>query len=469
VLAAAAARWFGPRAGQLAGLMEITCVHTLAMGRLAEADMPLAFSVAAAWYVFARAHVDSPRGVDRRRLLPYLFYAVVAFSFMIKWAMGPAFILSGCLAYAALARDGRALRFLFHPGGWLIGAALTVPWLVAAYFVSPLIVLKFMSHHVHRFNGTMESVEPWYAYSYLVPFLVIPWVPYAVLAIVRRARGYERFDPIWKFFLVWMLPGLLLITLSSFRARNYAIPLVGPLVIASAVGLDEYLKRRETTKNPWLPWLALSGIVAAIVGAVLVIQREVPAAGGIAAVLAITATAVGLAALCEFRRRQTAQIAALFAGIWLAAVAVQTWVVPASDTFRPLADLGRRVASHTPPEATVHVVGLPEVQIYYYIDRKQRAVWDLPKFVAETIAGDQSRYVITSRDYVPSIAASCRVEILDGAERRAKHQFERDRLVLALVSPQPANRQAATAQAGTAKDGTAEASITTNGGGAQRR
>jgi 4-amino-4-deoxy-L-arabinose transferase-like glycosyltransferase len=389
VLAGAAARWFGPRAGLLAGLMEITCFHTLSMGRLAEADMPLAFSVAAAWYVFARAHVDSPRGIDRRRRLPYLFYALVGFSFMIKWAMGPAYILAGCLTYAVAMRDGRAMRFLFHPGGWLVGAALTVPWLVAAYFVSPLIVLNFVNHHFERFNGAMESPEAWYAYAYLVPLLVLPWLPYAVPAIVRRARGHVHFEPIWRFFFFWMLPGLALITLSSFRARNYAIPLIGPLVVASAVGLDEYLKRRETAKNPWLPWLALSGIVASVVGAAVVWMRDVPTASGIVAVLAIAATAIGLAALCEARRRLTSQVAVLFAGMWLVAVGVQTWIVPGSDTFRPLADLGRRIALQAPPGTTVHVVGLPEVQIHYYIDRKLRAVWDLPNFVAETFAGDE--------------------------------------------------------------------------------
>jgi 4-amino-4-deoxy-L-arabinose transferase-like glycosyltransferase len=435
VLAAAAARWFGPRAGLLAGLMEITSVHALAMGRLAEADMPLAFSVAAAWYVFARAHVDSPRGIDRRRRLPYVFHALLGFSFMIKWAMGPAFVVGGCLAYAVTARDRRALRFVFHPGGLAVVSLLTVPWLIAAYRESPLLIMHFKINHFGRFGGTMEPLEPWYAYTYLVPFLVLPWTPYAFLAITRRMRGLERFEPVWRFFLLWMLPGLVVITLSSFRSRNYAIPLVGPLVIASAVGLDEYLKRRLTIRNPLLPWLASAAIVAAMAGAALVLLRDVPAARGIAAVLAIVAAAVGLAALCEARRRAAAQVAVLFAGMWLVAVGVQTWIVPGSDTFRPLANLGRRVATHTPAEATVHVVGLPEVQIYYYIDRKQRATWDLPKFVAETAAGEESRYVVTSRDYVDRIAEKCRIEILDGAERQAKHQFERDRLVLARVSP----------------------------------
>jgi 4-amino-4-deoxy-L-arabinose transferase-like glycosyltransferase len=447
VLAAAAARWFGPRAGLLAGLMQITSVHALAMGRLAEAEMPLAFSVAAAWYVFARALIDSPRGIDRRRSLPYVFYALVGFSFMIKWAMGPVFVLAGCLAYAVVARDGRTWRFLFHPGGWLVAAVMTVPWFIAAYLQSPLIVMRFVNNHFERFNGAMPSLEPWYAYFYLVPFLVLPWAPYAALALARRLRGQDPVEPIWRFFLVWMLPGLVMITLSAFRARNYAIPLVGPLVVASAVGLDEYLRRRATARNGLMPWLAGFGVLAAIGGATFVLMRGVPSAHGIAAVLAIAAAAVGVAAVCETRGRPGMQIGVLFAGMWLVAVGVQTWIVPGSDSFRPLADLGRRIASHTPDEATVYVVGLPEVQIYYYVDRKQRAMWDLPKFVDETVAANEPRYIVTSRDYVPRIEARCRVEILDGAERTAKHQFERDRLVLARVTPpepQPAGATAAT-------------------------
>jgi len=415
--------------------MEISCVHALAMGRLAEADMPLALSVAAAWYVFARAHVDSPRGIDRRRFLPYVFHALVGLSFMIKWAMGPAFIVGGCLAYAAVTRNRRGVKFLFHPGGLAVAALTTVPWLAAAYRESPLIVTHFVMNHFDRFRGTMEPLEPWYAYTYLVPFLVLPWTPYALLAIVRRSRGQERFEPIWRFFLAWMVPGLVLITLSSFRSRNYAIPLVGPLVIAAAVGLDEYLQRRATSKNPLLPWLTAAAVVGGAVAAGIVMARGLPEARGIAAVLAIVGAAVCLAAVCEARRRVTAQAAVLFAGMWLAAVGVQTWIVPSRDTFRPLAELGRRVASHAPAEATVHVVGLPEVQIPFYIDRKLRACWDLPRFVAETAAGTEPRYVVTSHDYVDHFAQECRVEILDTAQRRVKHQFERDRLVLARVSP----------------------------------
>jgi 4-amino-4-deoxy-L-arabinose transferase-like glycosyltransferase len=443
VLAAAAARWFGPRAGLLAGLMEISCVHALAMGRLAEADMPLALSVAAAWYVFARAHVDSPRGIDRSRFLPYVFHGLVGLSFMIKWAMGPAFIVGGCLAYAAFTRERRALKFLFHPGGLAVAALLTVPWLLAAYRQSPQIVTHFVMNHFDRFRGTMAPLEPWYAYAYLVPFLVLPWTPYGILAVVRRARGSERFEPIWRFFLLWMLPGLVLITLSSFRSRNYAIPLVGPLVIASAVGFDEYLRRRTTTKNPLLPWLAGAGIFGSIVAAAVVLAKRLPDAQGITAVLVIVAASVGLAAWYESRRRVAAQAVVLFAGMWLGAVGVQTWIIPSRDTFRPLAELGRRVASHAPAESKVHVVGLPEVQIPFYIDRELEACWDISRFVAETAAGTEPRYVVTSRDYVPAIAERCRVEILDSAERRAKYQYERDRLVLARVSPPPASEHPA--------------------------
>lgn len=84
---------------------------------------------------------------------------------------------------------------------------------------------------------------------YLVPFMLLPWVPYAAGAIISRLRGSIRFEPVWLFFACWMTPGMVLLSLSTFKAKHYTMPLLPPLVVACAVGLHEYLKRHATRRT----------------------------------------------------------------------------------------------------------------------------------------------------------------------------------------------------------------------------
>jgi hypothetical protein len=114
---------------------------------------------------------------------------------------------------------------------------------------------------------------------------------------------------------------------------------------------------------------------------------------------------------------------------------VQTFVMPSHDSFRPLAELGKRTAKFVPEGTVVHLVNLPEVQIPYYIDRTQRR-WDqLELFDPKAAAADSTDvFVITSRDVLDTLAKKVgAVEVLDSATRKAHHTFDRDRLVLVRI------------------------------------
>jgi 4-amino-4-deoxy-L-arabinose transferase-like glycosyltransferase len=306
----------------------------------------------------------------------------------------------------------------------------------------------FIRNHFDRFRGAMPSLEPWYAYFYLVPYMLLPWAPYAALALADRLRGRRLFEPIWRFAACWILPGLVLISLSSFRARNYAIPLLPPLVMAAGVGLHEYLKRRQVTPNRLLPWIVGAAVVGCACCAVIVVRLELPEAGAVEALLGVIVAGTAAAAILERRRSFALQSIVMFASVWIIAVGVQTWVMPAHDTFRPLADLGRRVGNFAPTEATVNIVSLPEVQIPFYIERPIRAWWGLKEFNEATARSDKPQYVVTSRDYVAALGAGGDVEVLDSAERLAKVQYDRDRLVLVRVTPKKPHESVMTASPG---------------------
>lgn len=436
------ARWFGERAGLLAALIELTTVQMLTFARLAEADTLLCFTVTAAMYCFALGNVPSPRGRVESRWLPVAFYAALAASFMVKWLFGPAFIGLGCFAYCLISRERRAWKFLFDPRGIAAALVLTLPWLALAYREYPLLLAAFIDNHFRRFDGGMGAREPWFAYFYLVPFLLLPWIPYAVPTIVSRLRDSQRREPYWAFALCWFVPGMALLSLSAFKAKHYAIPLHAPLVVASAVGLHEYLLRRERTAGRLLPWAIGAALLAGAAGIGVILWKRPSDYAALAGLAAVIAIGGAISLRFDQLRRWRPQLAAVFGTLWLAVVGVQTFVMPSHDSFRPLAELGKRTADFVPEGATVHLVKLPEVQIPYYIDRPQRR-WDLleefdPQAAAVAANGATKSgevFVVTSRDFLDALRAKVgRFEVLDSATRTAHHTFDRDRLVLLRVS-----------------------------------
>ncbi|MCE9605721.1 MAG: glycosyltransferase family 39 protein [Planctomycetia bacterium] len=454
-----AARWFGRRIGLLAALIELTTVQTLTFARLAEADTLLCFTVTAAMYFFALGNVASPRRRIESRWLPVAFSVALAASFMVKWLFGPAFIGLGCLAFCVLSRDRKAWKFLFDPFGIVVAALLTIPWLVAAYREQPTIVDAFVSNHFHRFGGDMGSREPWFAYFYLIPFLLMPWIPFAGPVLASRLRNSKTRESFWLFGVCWFVSGMVLLSWSTFKAKHYAIPLLPPLVVAAAVGLHEYLQRRRIETSRLLPGF-IGAALATGSAIVAFLEWKRPTDAHALAVIVTMITLGGTAALCfERRRRVNLQLVATFATLWIASVAVQTWIMPTHDSFRPLAELGRRTSNFVPPGTVVHLVKLPEVQIPFYIDRPQRR-WDvIEKFTPEeaalasekvsdtasdTAVSPSAVYVVTSRDYVEHLSKlSHQVEVLDSGTRSAHFTSDRDRLVLLRMGLAADSRPAA--------------------------
>ena len=436
MIGALGARWFGARIGLWAGLMQTTTYYALAMGRLAEADMLVCATVTAAMFAFAAAHVDGPLPRSQARWLPWAFHGAVAASFMVKWALGPAFVLAACLAYAAAARDRSVVKFLLNPGGVLVQLLIVVPWLAAAYHYHPTVVEHIYINHFRRFNGDMGMLEPWYSYTYDVPLLLLPWTPLIVPAVAARRARRAPIEPVWKLFAAWFVPGIVLLSCSSFHSRNYAIALMPPLSIVAAVGLEEYLRRRAAstrTAGKLLPAITIVAGCAAVAG---LLRRRHADAEALAMLAGLVAAGLLLAQRFEAHRRFNHAAAALFATVWIVAVGAQTWVMPWHDSFRPLAELGRRVGDHAPADAVVHLVQLPEVQVPFYIDRRVRSWPRVEEFDSAGLARpSEPTYVVTSRDYVDRLAATARLEVLDAAERKSRLPQDRDRLVLLRVLP----------------------------------
>jgi 4-amino-4-deoxy-L-arabinose transferase-like glycosyltransferase len=434
IVAALAARWFGRTCGLLAGLIELTTVHALTHGRLAEADMPMTAAAAGALAVFGIAQIEQAAGRTTSRFAPWLFYALLATAFFYKGLIGPVLALVGCVAFAVCSRDLRPLRFLWNPIGLAIFVAPIAAWFAAAYREYPPILDDLAHHHADRFAGGFGRPQPWYYYAYQIPLLTLPWLPFAIVALVAGWRSGWYRDVRWRLLVCWFAPGLLVLGVSAFKAKHYALPLLPPVSILAAQGLAHYVSQRAS-RGRWHAFLlAALSIVGCTGAAVFVARSGMRAAHDIAALVGVLG--LGFLAMVEFdrRRRYDAYLLTAFATAWVIGVGAQLLVVPKLDSYSPHREFAARIEHAVPPGQPVYLLDMPENQLTYYLNRPLVRLDD-PRAFAERRVGDDAAtaYAVAPRYVADGLIAAERAVELDRSEYLNRRFSERDRLALLRV------------------------------------
>lgn len=452
VLAGAiAARPLGRAAGLIAGLTTATSYFVLMQGRLSEADMPMAACVAGAMWVFLRV-VDADPPPRRPGAWAAGFYGLVGMSFLLK-GVGPAFVLPACLAFALVRRDGRALRFLVHPAGLATLLVLVTAWPLAAWLTYPPIAEAWHREVFQRVSGELSEqvgrADPWYAYFEFVPLLLVPWFPLTVVgAVVAVRRGWHR-TPAGTLLLCWFGCGFVLLSAVAWRNKHYAIPIAPACAAATAAGFLLWV--RHSTTRPAREGRVVQAIfvAACVVGGIVALS--VPKLDGRYAFAAAAALlAVGGAGVieCFIRGRGTAATVGVFATAWAVAALAFWQVVPLHGSYRPSAELGRRVSQVVPAGQRVYLVRLPENHVAYYVDRPMRRVDD-PGGLASAVGADAPAgpvHVLGPASAAEAIAGALGpMEMLDQIPPISRRQKPEDRLTFwRTATPVPAAAPAST-------------------------
>ena len=422
LIAALAARWFGNRVGLVAGLMELTTYHLLTQARLAESDMLLAMTVCAAMGCFALANVPSPQGRVSARWLPWLFYLAAGAAFLIKALLGLAFIFSGCLAWALLSRDWqgrqwRAVRFLLNPVGLLVFLACVVGWSAAAYRHCPEYLEMQLIQNLGRFQGELGGRKDPFFYGYSMLLLTLPWTPFVVWAVIQAFRQRSYREPLWQFTACWVLPGLLLLSASSFKAKHYLVSLMPPLSILGAAGFLDLLDRRERKGKLYYLLLAAAIAVGCSAGVVAVEWFQPDGAHVIAGLIGMVGAGLLAATYLEYRGRLTSYLVAVFATGGAAAVVALSFVMPYHDSYRCHTEFAQRANAVLPAGTPLYLVGIREQQIVFYL-RPPLVRVDDPKDLAELLPPDPGNFYAVGRQSLHSdLAKLGAVERLDRSVR----------------------------------------------------
>lgn len=205
-------------------------------------------------------------------------YRQKKFILLVYAAMGLGFLTKGPIAVAIpvvvttlflLGRKQYAVwrQLAFHPWGWLLIAAITLPWYGALYWAYGSDFLReiFWVHNWERFHAPMEGHSgPFY---YYLPVILVGLLPYTALLI--KAAGNVRSH--WQtesgqFLMIWFGFVLLLFSFAGTKLHHYVIYGYVPLLILMAQHVP-HLQR------PF--WLVLPLIVFLI--AIIVLPLVVPA------------------------------------------------------------------------------------------------------------------------------------------------------------------------------------------------
>lgn len=426
MIASFAAKHYGRRIGIVSGPMVLTSFYVLIQARLAESDMLLTALVCAAMLMFASGPVSeaedpsATRKTFRQQLFtwrPIVFYLLAGLTFLLKGFVGPAFILAGTIAYAAIQRNRLALYFLLNPLGIFLFLDLVAIWPVLAYLKYPPILHAWRFEQLGRLTGERGS-DPFYFYLYSIPGSLLPWTPFMILSAWAAMKSGQHRRPLNRFFICWFVPGVIILSLSAFKHQHYAFPLLPPLAILSAIGLLQFIdfQHRKTTSHLWPAVFVLLVVCLSITIASFYIKLAKPVLPAIVVMMGLLFFGGFAALYAEHKRAANRQLFYIFLTAWGMIIFVLVGIVPAFDDYKLDADLARSANIRVPEGETIYIID-PEPQVEphsaWYLRQPIRRFRDVNDFLTNIPAAHgQSVYVITNNAQSAAMSQRGRVETL---------------------------------------------------------
>ncbi|GCD76020.1 glycosyl transferase [Acetobacter pasteurianus NBRC 3299] len=358
---------FGASVGLGAGLLFMASVLVAAESRMATIDSCLLLTVLLAQLALTGALRDRQQDVATPIKRALLYWGAIGCGLMLK---GPVILIPSLatpLVLGMLDRDFGLWRRMRPAWGWLLSAAILVPWCVAIGIVSHG---EFFRNAVGtNFLGKVASgqqahgLPPGY---HLLVFLLAFWpgsfFAACVAPLVWRARKQETV----RYLLCWIVPHWLVFEAIATKLPHYVLPTYPAIAILTAAFLAQGGEVwRQWPVRVWgkvflgiyaVAW-ALVGMALAVAGPTLVwvLEHQISAA---AIVLALgVLPLVGLSAWFISRARlQQAALSSVAAAVLLY-VGLFTVVVPQLQSIWLAPRLTALVQAHQPC-AESHVVSV---------------------------------------------------------------------------------------------------------------
>jgi 4-amino-4-deoxy-L-arabinose transferase-like glycosyltransferase len=333
--AALAARLFDGATGRIACLAALTMFIPAVLAQAAVHDVALVpftnLAMLALW--------EMEQSASRARRCLWLIFAALIFGLTIltKGLLGPAIVVAGFAGWLLLKKTTSVAVWARLFATVAAGAVVASPWFIAVEFRVPgYLYYYFVERHILGFATTTQphGHEPWYYYLPIIVLGALPWIYFVLPLLLDAWRGASRRrtrrSPV-VLLLAWLLGGLLFLSAARSKLATYALPLFPVIAILCAVSWQRFRAGRMTSESERLfAWLLRAGGLAGVLlpfAGLAICQRVLPEPLPLQCWLfAAVVSAVSVAAIVTFERRQLAQLMNLLP-LWVAGLMVlsMTW------------------------------------------------------------------------------------------------------------------------------------------------
>jgi 4-amino-4-deoxy-L-arabinose transferase-like glycosyltransferase len=406
---ALAERLLSRRTALLAAAMLATCYMFMDRASRAQIDMTLACFVMLAMVCLERARASGWQGAA-----PWGFWITCGLAVLTKGPVGLLFPLGAALALAAgpgfLSETRRMRPFL----GLAVMAAVLLPWGAAViHRIGPDGAWALL--YRESFSGYAEEArshaEPLLFYLYQTPAEFLPWsafLPAAVLALRAPKTAEER--RALRFVWSWLLPALVVLSLTHQKRSYYLLPAFGAIALWHAWALDRFLLRAPSTgEDPRPRWLARAalyvfgaGAVAAALGGGAYLRLRQPEIWSVAAAAVVPLGLWGMYAVVSLRRGRPGR--SLVAVVLLSLLYVTTQrglLAPWTNAHKSPRPFAQAVARELPAGTTLLMFLHDQPYFEFYVGHPVERE-DSEEGLRRRLASGRPVYVVLEeKDYLP--------------------------------------------------------------------
>jgi len=238
-----------------AAMITASSAGMIGFGRGASTDMLVSAPFALAMMCWWTWHKTS------KKLWLVIFYGLLGVGALAKGPVAPALAVLVVGAYAVLRRDGRIFLRSLSLIGFLLFAAIVLPWFLAVQHKVPQFFrVFFIEHNLERFGTNLyQHSQPFWYYIPVFVLAALPWTFFAVPAMVEAGRNaFTRWraggelakmdsitidadidDGLASFLFIWIVVPIVFFSISRAKLPGYILPAIPAAALLTA----DYLHR----------------------------------------------------------------------------------------------------------------------------------------------------------------------------------------------------------------------------------